>query len=276
MLSKSSTISTSIHFIKSVWGQCAAGEGIGPIGSSGRAGGDVGEVRCVFSVRRRVLVNNGDRVGGRVIPITALLARQVHHRLDGHDTTAGAVEIASIGREVKEHRVLVTVGAVSAVTRNVVVTKALDRRRADAELLNKRGPVYARLGRYDLALNDYSESIRRNANHPAALNNLAWLLATCPNEQVRNGSKAVAHAIRACEMSQWKETGSLDTLAAAHAEAGDFAAAIRRQSEAIELAPAQARTELQLRLDLYQAGKPYRQAVRAEGESANESPSPTP
>ena len=55
-----------------------------------------------------------------------------------------------------------------------------------------------------------------------------------------------------------------------------LAAAIRRQSEAIELAPAQARTELQSRLDLYQAGKPYRQAVRAEGESANEAPSPTP
>ena len=49
----------------------------------------------------------------------------------------------------------------------------------------------------------------------------------------------------------------LDTLAAAYAEAGDFANAVRTQREAIRLTPANYRSGLQQRLDLYLRDKPY-------------------
>jgi hypothetical protein len=70
----------------------------------------------------------------------------------------------------------------------------------------------------------------------------------------------VASATRACELTGWKNAGVLDTLAAASAEAGDFASAVKWQTRAIELLPGQERNkDLRSRLDLYQHQQPYRE-----------------
>jgi hypothetical protein len=54
----------------------------------------------------------------------------------------------------------------------------------------------------------------------------------------------------------------IDTLAAAYAEAGDFAEAVQWQVKAIELLPPNPspllKAPLQSRLDLYKSGKPFR------------------
>jgi hypothetical protein len=86
----------------------------------------------------------------------------------------------------------------------------------------------------------------------------AWMLATCPDAKLRDGSKAVTSATRACELSQWKEARPLAALAAACAEVGDFQSAVRWQQKAIALASSQdsAKRYYQSCLERYRAGKP--------------------
>ncbi len=65
-------------------------------------------------------------------------------------------------------------------------------------------------------------------------------------------------ANRACELTDWKEPAIIDTLAAAHAEAGDFDSAARWQSKAIAyLSDEKQKTDFRTRLKLYQERKPF-------------------
>ena len=64
-------------------------------------------------------------------------------------------------------------------------------------------------------------------------------------------------------MTDYNDPELLDTLAAAYASAGDFSKAIETAEKAIKLAEAAGRKdysrEIQARLQLYKAGKPYRE-----------------
>jgi Flp pilus assembly protein TadD len=98
-------------------------------------------------------------------------------------------------------------------------------------------------------------------NLPEPLNNLAWILATSPDDTVRNGTEAVQCAERACSLTAFKQTGMVSTLAAAYAEAGRFPEAVTTAETAVKLAAANGETHLadinnQL-LPLYRAGTPY-------------------
>jgi tetratricopeptide (TPR) repeat protein len=73
-------------------------------------------------------------------------------------------------------------------------------------------------------------------NSPRMLDELAWLLATYPDSRSRDGAEAVRLAERACDLTDRKIPALLDTLAAAYAEAGDFARAISAAEEALTLA----------------------------------------
>jgi tetratricopeptide (TPR) repeat protein len=74
---------------------------------------------------------------------------------------------------------------------------------------------------------------------------LARILATCDNEAVRDGRRAVAEATRSCELTNWSDPDSLDTLAASYAESGDYESAVDWQLKAIELFRKEAITPLQ-------------------------------
>ncbi len=74
---------------------------------------------------------------------------------------------------------------------------------------------------------------------------LARILATCDNDTVRDGRRAVAEATRSCELTKWHDPDALDTLAAAYAESGDYQSAVAWQTEAIELFRKEANTPLQ-------------------------------
>ena len=98
--------------------------------------------------------------------------------------------------------------------------------------------------------------------NPYLLNNLAWVLATCPDASVRNGARAVELAQQAERLSGGKDPSLLGTLAAAYAEAGRFAEAVATAQRALDLATAQTNTAqvetLRARLGLYRAGSPFR------------------
>jgi Tfp pilus assembly protein PilF len=126
---------------------------------------------------------------------------------------------------------------------------------------DNRGSAYAAKKDYDKAIAVYQEAIRLNPNRPHAYNNLAWLLATCPQDAVRDGGKAVQLAVKACDFADWRDSNLLDTLAAAYAECQKFAEAVQWQKRAVEIGYEDKEDEAKAlrRLKLYEEGKPYRQ-----------------
>jgi tetratricopeptide (TPR) repeat protein len=81
--------------------------------------------------------------------------------------------------------------------------------------------------------------------------------ATTPRPELRDPARAIEFARRACELTQWQIAGFLDTLAVAHAAAGQFAEAIEQQRRALDLASEEEKAEYQARLALYEAGKSF-------------------
>lgn len=93
-------------------------------------------------------------------------------------------------------------------------------------------------------------------------NQVAWLMATSPDEKLRDGRRAVLYATQACELSEWKNATIVDTLAAACAEAGDFANAVKWEQDYLGR-PGLTEEQIQSaqkRLDLFQRFLPYHEA----------------
>ncbi len=86
--------------------------------------------------------------------------------------------------------------------------------------------------------------------------------ATCPDAKHRDGVKAIEYAKKAVDLSAGKEIAYLDTLAAAHAEAGQFDDAVKVQEGVVAAVQDDAdyRAEVRERLDLYRKKMAYRQA----------------
>ncbi len=129
------------------------------------------------------------------------------------------------------------------------------------EIFLHLGLAFGQLGRTRDAVAQYREALRLNPNLVRALNNLAWVLATSPDDGLRNGSEAVRLAERSCNLTHYGEPLFIGTLAAAYAEAGRFPEAVSTAEKAEQLATraglaAVADKNRQL-LELYRAGKPY-------------------
>jgi tetratricopeptide (TPR) repeat protein len=99
----------------------------------------------------------------------------------------------------------------------------------------------------------------------AIFNMLAWYQATYPSPAIRKGAKALENATKACELSDRSVVNYIDTLAAAYAETGDFAAAVREETEAVELAASRDDTPigsqyLQYHLELFESNRVIRES----------------
>ena len=119
------------------------------------------------------------------------------------------------------------------------------------------------LGRSAEAVPHYRAALRLDPGLTIALNNLAWILATHPQPEIRNGGDAVRLAERACRATEYRVAIYVGTLAAAYAEAGRFdeAAAAAQKAQALAAAAGQidlAKKNAQL-LELYRARRPYRE-----------------
>ncbi|PYI94793.1 MAG: hypothetical protein DMF00_17280, partial [Verrucomicrobia bacterium] len=68
---------------------------------------------------------------------------------------------------------------------------------------------------------------------PRMLDELAWLLATYPDSNSRDGTEAVRVAERACTLTDRRVPAFLATLAAAYAETGDFSRSVAAGEEAL-------------------------------------------
>ncbi len=143
--------------------------------------------------------------------------------------------------------------------------------RGDSRLLLLTGiqGAYAELaaGRPDAAIAVFESLAGVAREAPEVLqadyhNSFAWMSATAPDPAARDGARAVREAALAAELSGFASAAILDTLAAAHAEAGDFQEAIRWQQQAIATnTDASLNPELAQRLAMYEAGHPYREAA---------------
>ncbi len=111
------------------------------------------------------------------------------------------------------------------------------------------------------AVEEYHHLLRQQPESAEIMNNLAWILATCPDAAIRNGTEALQLAQRAC-VANPHSFSFLDTLGAAYAEAGHFAEASSTVQKAITLAQTAGQTnaaaKFRLRLDLYQSNQSYR------------------
>jgi tetratricopeptide (TPR) repeat protein len=140
------------------------------------------------------------------------------------------------------------------------LTEAVRLEPYNAITYHNRGNAHAGRKDYAAAAADYEEALRRDPVLVPALRRLAWVLACCPDDGVRDGGRARALAERACALSGWKDPDCLDALAAACAECGAFGPAAHWQARALEgpgLAQGRA-AQGRDRLRLYAQSQPYR------------------
>jgi tetratricopeptide (TPR) repeat protein len=112
------------------------------------------------------------------------------------------------------------------------------------------------------AVTEYERAFQLNPKDAEALNNLAWVLATWPDPAGRDGAKAVEWAEKADALTQKRSAVHVATLAAAYAEMGRFAEAIKTAERALQLATDAgdtARAEfIDVQMEQYRANTPLR------------------
>jgi len=122
---------------------------------------------------------------------------------------------------------------------------------------------YGEMNRYKDAIETCDKALQLNESNSFILNNFAWLLATCPDDKLRDGAKAVVLTKKAMEITPESEM-IYDTAAAAYAEAGDFKEAISMQEKAIELLTSKGKEDkaldiLKRHLNSYKNNLPWRE-----------------
>jgi len=113
------------------------------------------------------------------------------------------------------------------------------------------------------AIAQYRRGMELEPDSASGYYRLAWLLASHPMAEVRDGAEAVRLAQRACELTGGNEPHYLAALDAAYAEAGRFDDAIQTARKGRDLALAAGNkplaAEAEARLALYGRRRPFRQ-----------------
>jgi len=113
----------------------------------------------------------------------------------------------------------------------------------------------------------FSSVNEKSEIYPQAQSNLAWVLATCPQDSARDGQRALAIMQQLMSDKRRNNPNLLDTLAAAFAETGQFEQAVATQQQAIALLQQQPTSQLQqerftARLHTYQQNRAWRLAAK--------------
>jgi tetratricopeptide (TPR) repeat protein len=112
------------------------------------------------------------------------------------------------------------------------------------------------------AADHYRQTLESEPESQLALNNLAWLLATGPDDSLRDGARAIELALKLNRVTHENNPLYVRTLAAAYAEAGEFEHAVGTSQRASGLAQVQGQNELAAQIqeetDLYRQRRPLR------------------
>ena len=129
-----------------------------------------------------------------------------------------------------------------------------------------RGNVHRAEGRCGPALADYADALKFGPGDNVAIANKAWVLATCPDAEFRNGAEALTLARKANAESAHPYLQNI--LAAALAETGAFSAAVETQEKALAMlgmGDAEMRASFQDRLKSYERNTPWRDVPKKPG-----------
>jgi len=138
----------------------------------------------------------------------------------------------------------------------------------DPRFLKQSADELLQKGRVREAMAYLQKAMAIDSSHPEIANQLAWLLAAGSEANLRDGPRAVKLAKQACQLTDFKQTVFVGTLAAAYAEAGQFEEAISAAQKACALASGSGKPELlkanQERLVLYRAHQSYHEGANPD------------
>ncbi len=149
-----------------------------------------------------------------------------------------------------------------------------------------RADAYLNIGKHAEAIADFEKALALNKDDESLLNNYAWVLATSPDEKLRDGPRALKYATKAAEATKFETPHVLSTLAAAYAETGDYENAAKWSQKAVELSQKEVdaakdddkkklqadHEQLKKELESYHQHKPVRE--RQTAADAPDSPPP--
>ena len=98
-------------------------------------------------------------------------------------------------------------------------------------------------------------------SHPLPLNNVAWVLATTDDPEVRDPKQAVKLAEKINAATKGREPSALDTLAVAYSSAGRMQDAIKAAKRGLAIAEKLGRKDVSARIEsrlrLFESGQTY-------------------
>lgn len=140
--------------------------------------------------------------------------------------------------------------------------QAVELRPSEPEWRLALGMMLTKEGRIADAAVRLREVLRYAPNSPNVQTYLAWLLATAPDQAVRDGNEAVKLAEAAARQTGESQVFTLDALAAAYAEVGRYELASQTAARAVDAAIGTQNValaaEIRQRQRLYESRQPFR------------------
>ncbi|MCD4718152.1 MAG: hypothetical protein K8R45_15600, partial [Desulfobacterales bacterium] len=112
--------------------------------------------------------------------------------------------------------------------------KEIMKKPGDVALYQALAMIYHQKGKDVIAIEPYERIISLDPDQPESLNNLAWLLVTAPDEELRDKKRSLILAEKAVLLE--RSSVFLDTLAEAYYVNGFIPEALKTIEEAIVLA----------------------------------------
>ncbi len=138
--------------------------------------------------------------------------------------------------------------------------------------LRGRGDAYISIGEHAKAIADLEAANKLQPDNSGILNNLAWILATSPHDELRDGQRAIELAKKACELTNYKQAHILSTLASGYAEIGDWENAVKWSQAAVELGEGDVKEQLEQELESYKNKKPWREKQQVKEKPEAKTP----